>query len=183
MKRESVSSYSALYLGVGPGYRLLRQWKRTHGPILDREVLKRAHLKLPDFDWVVPVPQALGRAMALGGSPAERLARWISAESGRGIEHAFEWPSKKRQAQLGKQGRFENELRFSLREDAGAQLAGQRVLLVDDFMTTGRTLAKAADVLHAAGTSEVHAWVLGTRPQFGGSHPGRALIESAQSAR
>jgi predicted amidophosphoribosyltransferase len=44
---------------------------------------------------------------------------------------------------------------FVAKEDAGAELSGARVLLVDDVLTTGSTAAAAARALVQAGAAEV----------------------------
>jgi ComF family protein len=53
--------------------------------------------------------------------------------------------------------------------DCGESLAGLRIALVDDVMTTGATLSEAAKVLKKAGASFVSAWVV-ARADSAGAH-------------
>ena len=48
--------------------------------------------------------------------------------------------------------------------DRRAQVAGRRVALVDDVMTTGATLHSAAMALRRAGATSVDAWVIARTP-------------------
>ena len=50
-------------------------------------------------------------------------------------------------------------------------MTGRRVVLVDDVMTTGSTLAEAARVLRAAGASDIVAAVVATTRRHGTSGP------------
>jgi ATP-dependent DNA helicase RecQ len=53
--------------------------------------------------------------------------------------------------------------RFALHLDDGVDLAGMRVLVVDDLVVTGWTLTLAARSIRAAGAAEVRPLVLGTQ--------------------
>jgi predicted amidophosphoribosyltransferase len=48
-----------------------------------------------------------------------------------------------------------------------AELAGRAVALVDDVMTTGATVAAAAQELRRAGATTVHVWVFARTPAPG----------------
>ena len=61
--------------------------------------------------------------------------------------------------------------RFTMISFAGAieplrahRVSGQRVVLIDDVMTTGATLHTAAGVLHRAGAAQVSALVVARTP-------------------
>ncbi len=195
-RAPEVESWNAQYLLVARGYDVLKRWKTRRGPAMNGRILRlsaelRDRIASIEPDAVVPIPQSYARAWRLGGSPALELAGWIARETGRRAwraAHALELAgpggrARPRQATLNAASRYSN--RLDLR--AGAQapaLAGKRVLLVDDFMTTGHTLRSAARAL--AGLPRppagIHVFALGARPPVrvsretrGDPSPGREL--------
>jgi predicted amidophosphoribosyltransferase len=53
---------------------------------------------------------------------------------------------------------------FEVPAGRAAQVAGKRVLLIDDVMTTGATLHAAAQALLEAGAARVDAWTCARTP-------------------
>jgi predicted amidophosphoribosyltransferase len=68
------------------------------------------------------------------------------------------------QVALGRAGRFENADGSMA---APSSAAGARVVLVDDVVTTGATLAEAARALRAAGAEVLGAATVASTPQRG----------------
>ncbi len=183
-----IRSFSARYLLIGPGYRVLRRWKTRHGPLFDRWVLNsdaaiRASWADARPDLIAPMPQSWTRAWRLGGSPAAKIADWVGREMRVPVAAGLlsSRPRQgKRQAELGREARLQSRIEFSADSMA---FHGKRVLLVDDFMTTGRTLKAAAAALAATGAAEVHAFCLGIRPALSEDYEttGAAGADSAEA--
>ena len=110
---------------------------------------------------IVPVPQSPRRSRVLRGNPAERIAQALSQQTGLSWMRALEPPEHRayRQAERSASLRYEDPL--SLKAIGPAPF---RVILVDDFMTTGKTLRTAAYALARAGTREIDVFCLGVRP-------------------
>lgn len=164
------ASVGATYLSIGPGHAVLKAWKKIGGPLFDRIVLipdAEASARWPLGATICPMPQGLRRSWALGRSPAERLAIRIAELRGgridRGLVALPRLQGTLRQAERSLEGRIADPPRFR----HPGRLAGP-VLLVDDFLTSGRTLRSAVRALALAGAGEVHAFVLGVRPRLGG---------------
>ncbi|MGK5082353.1 phosphoribosyltransferase family protein [Bdellovibrionota bacterium FG-1] len=169
-----IDSFWALYLLVGPGYRVLRRWKINRGIGFNRQILKptaalRAQIHAREIDAVIPIPQRFSRSWALNGSPAETLASWISSFTA--IPHLsvlspFPSPQQpKRQAELKINERLQNPLKFGVQPNTRLT-SESKILLVDDFMTSGHTLRAAAQALRNHGIGRtIHAFSLGVRPQ------------------
>ncbi|MEY2688525.1 MAG: hypothetical protein RL375_2723 [Pseudomonadota bacterium] len=122
---------------------------------------------LPAVDLVLPVPLAAQRLRERGYNQAWELARRVAWRRGLHadatlIERVRETPH---QLALPRAERAANvHAAFVLGPRSQAQVAGRRVALVDDVMTTGATLAEAARVLLRGGAAEVQCWVVARTP-------------------
>jgi ComF family protein len=134
---------------------------------------------LPAVDLVLPVPLAAERLRERGYNQAWELARRVARRRGlradatliervRNTAHQLALPRAERAANV--------HAAFVLGPRASAQVAGRRVVLVDDVMTTGATLAEATRVLLRGGAAEVQCWVVARTPlddETGAAGPAR----------
>ncbi len=115
---------------------------------------------------VVPVPMDRGSRRRRGFNQAESIAREIARLWGRPlIADAIAKPAATAaQSALGRARRQENVRgAFCAGKGAGA-IAGRRVVLVDDLVTTGATVGACAGVLKRAGASQIRVICAGYRP-------------------
>lgn len=114
---------------------------------------------IANADLLVPVPSHTQRLLERGYNPAQLLSEQLC----RYKTHAqLLQRSLSGQAQRGlsRQARLVNRsLSFSVSPGAKPKLAGARVLLVDDVMTTGATLEAAAQALKDGGAGPIGALV------------------------
>lgn len=112
------------------------------------------------FDAVVPIPASQVRAWVAPRNPARLIAERVGRRLGVRVEAG--WLVKTRgtapQSDLDRRGRLANVAgAMAVREEAAAR--GRVVLIVDDILTTGATVAEAARALHAAGVQACHVAV------------------------
>ena len=107
------------------------------------------------FDLIVPVPLAQARFNWRGFNQAQELAQLLSVDLGCSLEAAGleRIKNTKAQARLKAQERQRN-LEAAFRWQGG-DLQGQKILLVDDVLTTGATMAQAAQELKRSGAAIV----------------------------
>jgi ComF family protein len=110
---------------------------------------------LPDF--IVPVPLHTRRLLKRGFNQAAEIARWVSQTMN--IPRNFRLVRRVRntpgQAGLSRRARLQNmHGAFSL----AAPVAGARVALLDDVITTTATVAALANLLKQGGAREVQVW-------------------------
>jgi ComF family protein len=112
-------------------------------------------------DVLVPVPLHWTRLFARRFNQAVLLAQAIRAAGGPPV--AVDWLVRRRrtpsQGRLGPVARSRNvRAAFALRP--GRSVAGKRVVIIDDVMTTGATIEECARVLRRAGARSVGALTL-----------------------
>jgi predicted amidophosphoribosyltransferase len=181
---QGLSSFSARYLLSDKSLSVLKKWKTRRGLFFDQKILKLDDQLLSEWSQfdaqaIIPIPQSFHRSWKMKGSPALRIARWVGQSLNipvlqllENTTHLDYGQKLKRQAELTQIERFQQPLRFSVRtpeksrENADTLLKNMnitRVILVDDFMTTGRTLQQAALAFQSTQVSAIHGFCLGIR--------------------
>ena len=159
MCRSGLRGFDAAYC-FGSYEGLLREWIHLYkyGRIKTMaqplgELLARAVPRDEGFDAIVPVPLHWRREWQRGFNQAELLARGLSRRVGLPVVRAL-----RRVRSTGTQAGLSNTARrrnVSAAFRSRRPVAGQRILLIDDVMTTGSTAAACALALKRAGAARV----------------------------
>lgn len=108
------------------------------------------------FDAVTPVPLHWRKQWQRGFNQSDLLARVLARRRGIPVVRALRRArSTQTQAGLSNAERRKNVAAAFQCRRGGGTLAGRRVLLIDDVMTTGSTAAACARVLKQAGAARV----------------------------
>ena len=112
------------------------------------------------FDFVIPVPLSRERLASRGFNQSEL----ISAEICRLIQTPLDAKSLLRVRHTKKQSLTKGQERLenvsSAFQVSGNSIAGKRVLIIDDVLTTGSTAAECARILRAAGATKIYVAVV-----------------------
>lgn len=159
-----------VYQHGNPAYELIIALKyRGYGEVADfivRTALTEGILlpKPGAIDLVLPVPIESGRLERRGYNQSGLLAKALARHYGVPCRENYllRYRGSHSQTTLDKEERRENaQESFFLTSHSShlASLRGQRVLLVDDLLTTGATLLSLTDLLEQCGVREVHVFV------------------------
>ncbi len=129
---------------------------RQLGSIIGSALLE--HLEVRQIPgWVLPVPLANARKLERGYNQSAALAQGIARSVGARFDERilFRVRTTRSQVGLSREARKNNVAdAFALKE--GADFLGEPVILVDDVLTTGATLAAAARPLFDRGPVSLH---------------------------
>jgi ComF family protein len=109
-------------------------------------------------DLLIPVPISRVRRRERGYNQSERLAGELSGLVGLPVGSDLLVRKRWRRSQVGLPHRFRQENvrgAFAVATGAEERIAGRRIMIVDDVITTGATLSACFDVLQSAGVGTV----------------------------
>lgn len=143
---------------------------QTLGGALAARLADHPHLRLADVDLVVPVPLHPWRRLMRGFNQAERLARPLGVPVVHALSRRHWTPSQAALTAAARRGNVRSAFAIAARlpgrrASLRATLAGARVLLVDDVVTTGATLSACARALRSAGVRDVRAATIARTPR------------------
>lgn len=165
-KLQFLDSYAAVWYYEGNVRKSLLRYKfrnaRSYGPAYGRLLAMKLQREYPEgFDCLSFIPVSPLRRFRRGYDQVELLAKAVGRELGmspvpllRKVRH--------NRPQSGIHGAAERRANvLGVYRFAGGQpIAGKRILLLDDILTTGATAGEAARVLLTAGAKEVHCAVI-----------------------
>lgn len=131
-----------------------------HAGLLGRlfvEALRERDAPLPEL--VLPVPLHPARLWRRGYNQSLELARALHREAGLHVEPRWVRRTRRTADQIGMDAAARRRnVRGAFTVDP--RVAGRRVALLDDVMTTGATLAELARACRRAGAAEIQAWAV-----------------------
>jgi len=132
-------------------------------PFLAGLLVEAAQFQLESGKWdcIVPVPLHPSKEREREFNQAERLAVRLSAAACIPVNRRLvrRVVATRTQTQLTRQERLRN-VQGAFKMRAGQKLDGERIVLVDDVLTTGATVSACAGALRRAGAADVCVWTV-----------------------
>jgi ComF family protein len=111
---------------------------------------------------IIPLPTATSRIRERGFGHSELLAKTVAANLKMEYANALRRLGQSRQLGARREDRL-TQLSSSFAVKNSRLVTGQKIILVDDVLTTGGSLISAAKALRAAGAQQVNALVFAKR--------------------
>jgi predicted amidophosphoribosyltransferase len=174
-------SVHAAYLSLGPGARVLKTWKTTRNPALERWLRSGLRRALAPFETarklvLVPIPQSAERRWELHGGSTLRLCEMIVSVRRQGLlateirELLAPAPvSEPSQAKTRGSERYRRKASFMTADGVPPLAPGEAAVVVDDLLTSGSTVRAALRALRRP----LPVLVLGFRPALSDSPSSR----------
>ena len=171
-QNDGIRGIFPVFYSFSTTHKILSYWKDHAGNDLGR-VLLSPSLKLKQllldmhFDLIIPIPQHEERSMKRGHASALEVAKFFSKELGTPLNPEIlrlKDISGSKQANLNAWERRHRENPFIV--DSLPAPGMKKILIVDDFITSGSTLDKAANAFLASNSNlEIYAASLGWKPK------------------
>ncbi len=164
-KPQFLDSFAAIWYYEGNVRRSILRYKfrgaRNYAPAYGRLLAMRILREHPEgLDVLTWIPVSPLRRLRRGYDQVELLARAVGRELGMKPVPTLKKVRHNR-PQSGLSGEAERRANvLGVYRARKVDLTGQRVLLLDDILTTGSTASEAARVLKTAGAAEVHCAAL-----------------------
>ncbi len=173
---DSLRGIFPIFISYSTTHKILAYWKDHGGEELKKILFSpsadlKTELQKRCFDLIIPIPQHLNRSLKRGHASAFEVAKFFSKELNILLDQSLKLRevSGKKQADLHEWERRYGENPFIFVPPIPSPLPApevKKILLVDDFITTGSTLEKAVNAIHATyPNSAVYAASLGWRPK------------------
>ena len=132
--------------------------RRSYGAVYGRLLAMKLHREpLCDYDILTWVPVSRCRRWKRGYDQVELIARSAGAELGTpAVAVLKKTRHTKPQSRLADPARRKANIMGAFTVADPSQIAGKRVLLLDDIITTGSTVSECARVLLTFGAKDVH---------------------------
>jgi ComF family protein len=141
------------------------------GPLMGRWMARAGHELLESADALVPVPLHRRRLWGRRFNQSGALAKEISHASGIAVAHTALRRVKATQQQVGlTHAERATNMQGAFRVDTKPKVAGRRLILIDDVLTSGATVSACARALLRAGAANVDVLVF-ARVVDGGKTP------------
>ena len=141
------------------------------GQVLSRELILAAREKCTEMpDCIVPVPLHRSRHFSRAFNQADLLARQVGKALGIPVNGSILWRSRRTRAHSGLDAaRRKSNIKgaFKCRIPSEKPGAFNHLVLIDDVMTTGATLAECTRALKKGGAGRVSVWVAARAPEPG----------------